>query len=541
MTTVRRSLTVTFSNGKKLELQGPVDADLDKKLRSVRASEMSENSASALVDSIFKNHRLGAGEQLAATAIGAAAMLGRTVKAVQYAGVDSSGKDFARSLGLQAHAGRELRAVLNEELCLSTGKGTATVLQILAGEVVLDPAQPSAVVEPVSSRTPLPKKEWTIVVYYSGDNDLAPYGLADLKEMKDGFAKVSSFANVVVIMDNPLATGPTPGLSEGFASPTQVLVLEHDKKATRDGVRLRPVQIDGTSRLGKLLERTGGHLNMASGDSLRASREFAARFAPSKHTMMVLSGHGEGPAGAMSDDSSPSPDDLLKPHELHSALTTLPKPVDVLAFDACMMQDAGMAEVASAVGAKLLVASEEIEPQRGWQWRKLFESMARRRKNGSTLKPADLGRAAVDTYSGNTLSCVDASRATTVWSGLDELGTALRKAGGREQPDIAWAINNAERYDVDADTVDIIDFCKQLCDGFARSSEVYKAARALIQTVESAVLRHSTTASRAARDYENSHGLAMYLPATVDGVDPRQAGRLIDHKATDWVKFLKGA
>lgn len=215
-------------------------------------------------------------------------------------------------------------------------------------------------------------------------------------------------------------------------------------------------------------------------------------------------------------------------------------PVDVFAFDACMMQDAAMADLAGEVGAKLMVASEEVEPQRGWQWRRLFESMARRHKSGSKLRPEDLGRAAVDTYSGSTMSCVDATRTRDLWFGLDALGRALNQAGGRDQPDIAWAIANAERYDVDGDTVDIVDFCRQLMDGFARGSDVHEAARELVTAVEATVVKHTSTASRSARDYANSHGLAIYLPTSADAVDPRRAGRLVGREAKAWVAFLKG-
>lgn len=536
---LQRTLTVTFANGRQLKLEGKVDADLDQALRASAASELSSTAANKLVGKIFKNHRLGAGEQLAATALSATCMLGRSVKAVEYAGSDR-GKDFVRALGMERRAGREIRAQLNEELYQTSGRGTATVLQILAGEAVLDPARPAATVELRPARPPLPKKEWTILVYYSADNDLAPYALADLKEMKDGFAKVSSFVNVVILYDNPLATGPSPGLDEAYASPTQVLVLEHDREARGQPVKVRPVQVHGNSRLGRLLSKTGGYLNMASGESLRAAREFAASFAPSKHSMLVLSGHGEGPLGSMGDDSAPYPDDLLRPHELRSALQGSAKPIDVIAFDACTMQDAAVADLAEEVGAKLLVASEEIEPQRGWQWRKLFETMARARKRSDKLQPAELGRAAVETYSGYTLSCVDATKAKAIWTGLDELGRALREAGGRDDVDIEWAVQSAERYDVDGDTVDIVDFCKLLKDIFTRSSDVYQAAHALSQTVKSAVLRRSSTGTRAGRQYGNSHGLAIYLPLKADAVDPRQLGRVTGKPASSWSAFVKG-
>lgn len=539
MPTVQRTLTVTFSNGKKLELQGKVDAELDKKLRAASATELSESAASKLVDKIFGNSVLGAGEQLAATALGAACMVGRTVRAVEYSGVDQS-KDFVRALGLSRRAGGPVRELLNDALYSTSGKGTAALLQILAGETVLDPLKPTATVEPRSSRPPLPRKEWTVLVYFSADNELAPYGLGDLQEMKNGFAKISSFANVVVLFDNPLASGPTPGLSEDISSPAQLLLLEHDKSARSDAVKLRPVQVDGATRLGRLIDKTDGYLNMASGDTLRAAREFAASFAPSSHTMLVLSGHGEGALGSMSDDSSPEPDDLLRPHELRKALTASARPVDVLAFDACNMQDAATAELATAVGAKLLVASEESEPQRGWQWKKFFESMARAHQRNGTLGPADISRSAVDTYRGYTMSCVDATRTREIWGGLDELGRVLRAAGGRENGAIDDAIQNAERYDEGGDTVDLIDFCRQLMQGFARSSDVYQAARDLVTMVEASVLRHTSTASRAAHDYGNSHGLAIYLPLDADAVDPRQAGRVTGEPATAWVAFLKG-
>jgi len=539
MPTVQRTLTVTFSNGKKLELQGKVDAELDKKLRSASAAELSESAASKLTDKIFGNSVLGAGEQLAATALSAACMVGRSVRAVEYSGVDKS-KDFVRALGLAKHASGSVREQINDALYSTSGKGTATLLQILAGEVVVDPEKPTATVEPRSSRPALPKKEWTVLVYFSADNELAPYGLGDLKEMKNGFAKISSFANVVVLFDNPLATGPTPGLSEESASPAQVLLLEHNKSARSDAVKLRPVQVDGATRLGKLINKTDGYLNLASGDTLRAAREFAASFAPSSHTMLVLSGHGEGALGSMTDDSSPDPDDLLRPHELRSALTASAKPVDVLAFDACTMQDAATAELADAVGAKLLVASEESEPQRGWQWKKFFESMARAHQRNGTLGPADISRSAVDTYNGYTMSCVDAVKTREIWSGLDDLGRLLRAAGGRDNTAIDDAIQNVERYDEGGDTVDLIDFCKQLMQGFERSSEVYRAARDLASTVEASVLRHTSTASRAAHDYGNSHGLSIYLPLDADAVDPKQAGRVTGEPAASWVAFLKG-
>lgn len=167
--------------------------------------------------------------------------------------------------------------------------------------------------------------------------------------------------------------------------------------------------------------------NMGDGDTLRDFITFAVNAAPASRYSLVLWDHGSGPLyGACYDERT---DDLLSLIEIQTALRESERAngfkLDFIGFDACLM---GSFEVARYLEntAEYLVASEELIPGTGWNYKKWL-SWLRENPNAPSQ---DIAKRIIDTYIDEntgylsdeavTLSAIDLSK-------IDKLGVEFEK------------------------------------------------------------------------------------------------------------------
>lgn len=132
---------------------------------------------------------------------------------------------------------------------------------------------------------PSDRREWTILVYMDGDNDLEPYALEKIKEMERGFQDSGAY-DVVLLLDR------ARGHSKDFGDWTEARAY-----------RIR--HSDAPGIIGSELLAAHGELNMADPQNLeRFIRTAAAKF-PAKKTALVLWDHGSGWAGLLYDEDAP--------------------------------------------------------------------------------------------------------------------------------------------------------------------------------------------------------------------------------------------
>lgn len=270
---------------------------------------------------------------------------------------------------------------------------------------------------------------WTVLVYIMGDTDLEAAALYDLLELQD--ATLGENANVVVAVDRSSRTDEENGYSGGDVlglgnfSDTRLLTF-------RDG--------------GLDLVAEGAELNFGDPSVLASFIKEGLEAFPADKTALFLWDHGAGWPGMGPDETDGY--DILTLDEMRNGIKTGLEAVnlakfDLIGMDACLMASY---EVAQAVHGltDYLLASEELEPGHGWDYRSLsaFSSQP-------SLEPLALGRAIADgfenqakgygTASDITLSLLDMSHFgefTDVFreiledanDEMDRIGAQVRKA-----------------------------------------------------------------------------------------------------------------
>ena len=240
-----------------------------------------------------------------------------------------------------------------------------------------------------------PSRELTLMVYLCGSDLESGNGSAsaDIAEMMA--AQYDARRVTVLVM-----SGGTSAWSLGF-DPADLSIRE-----------LRP---------GGMREvwRTDTQ-SMGSSETLAALLRYGLESYPAREYALILWDHGGGPLEGVCRDELFSMDSLSL-HELTGALemAELPSPLRFIGFDACLM---GSAEVAAAVApyARYMIASQDIEPARGWNYAFL---------NGieADADGAATGRRIIegyfDGYEGSrerlTLSCIDLSQIDGVRAAVD--------------------------------------------------------------------------------------------------------------------------
>lgn len=198
------------------------------------------------------------------------------------------------------------------------------------------------------------------------------------------------------------------------------------------------------------------------------------------------------------DDTTGEKGDPLYTRELEAALNQMDTQPDLIGFDACLM---GMMEVAYQIrntGAKVMVASEAIEPASGWPYTDLLYRLY----NNKDWTAAQLGTAIVDeyylAYEGQTQSAIDLSEVGVLADSVSELANTLSASWNTDQ------------------------------------QAVRDAARLTMNRTESAVIheKHGT-------DSQGSNGIAIYFPRSIDLWNAEYDGENIAFAAdTPWEEFL---
>lgn len=192
---------------------------------------------------------------------------------------------------------------------------------------------------------------WTVLVYSMADTDLEPFMVEDVNEA--GLVGSSEGLQVRALVDRNPAYGRRPLLDQGDWV----------------GGRVLDLTAPGTTEVVADL----GDVNTADPQVLADFVAQGIADHPAEHYALILSDHGAGWPGLGPDESAAY--DVLTLEELVDGIGTGLEEagvdrLDLLGFDACLM--AGY-EVASAVAplADRMVASQELEPGHGWDYRAL--------------------------------------------------------------------------------------------------------------------------------------------------------------------------
>lgn len=337
---------------------------------------------------------------------------------------------------------------------------------------------------------------WTFMAYVMGDTDLEPYALDDLTEMAT--VGSSEDLNIVAMVDR------SPDYSD-----EGVLNLDD-----WEDTKLLEVQE------GEFVEAADlGELNTGSSDTLASFIETAVTEYPADNYALVLWDHGGGWLGMGADQTDGEDglelDEISQGIDAGLAGTGVDK-LDLLGFDACLM---ATFEVVSTLSpyADYLVASEEVEPGHGWDYRELAVVA-----EDPDIAAPDLAMAMIEGYSAQaeeegtesdiTLGLLDLAAVDDLEVAMNDVAEAYVADPITFSPDVASAQNDVLEFGRDPDPTSSsnhIDLGGFLANLAAEDGEIAGLADVAIAALDSVVLEHIAGPATSA-----STGLSIYFPPT---------------------------
>jgi hypothetical protein len=389
-------------------------------------------------------------------------------------------------------------------------------------------------------------RNWTIMVYLAGDNNLDSAGVVDLTEMK------------------------RVGSSE------QLAVLTQFDRAGAKGATVRYCLRKGTA-LARDLVQTLGETNMGAPEVLEDFVNWGVTNYPADHYLLVLWNHGagwddanlyqgdvfSGSAPPVSRKSQPvtsrgagagikpvalaqaragiartrralfnstveaavrqrgiafddQAQDFLDNIELKKVLTRVRKrlgrKIDILGMDACLMS---MAEVYYQMRdvADYGVGSEESEPGDGWPYDRILKALAAR----PTMTPEELSKTIVSQYLASYKAGDNVTQSAMKMAGLkplaialDGLARALKNCLGDagSHSALIGARARVQEYSRPYDDYcDLLDLC-DLIDGSLSDPAVKSATTAVRQAAATAIVASGCKGPAV----DNSRGISIYFP-----------------------------
>ncbi|MFC1610719.1 clostripain-related cysteine peptidase [Myxococcota bacterium] len=384
---------------------------------------------------------------------------------------------------------------------------------------------PPVTVSPIAGTTPaigrpaVPPAEWTFFVYMNADNDLEAMGVDDLQEMR----KVGSLpgqVNILVLVDGH---GGFVFPSSSWSPRARLLYIAPRRNSELAEVVELPVA--SNSELGRLLDQSGGELNMGDPAVLRAAVRYIRENYPSDRFALDAWNHAKAWEHAGVDFTN---GDTLEVAggELLSALDGLQ--IDVLGFDSCMAATYQTADIADRLGVKCLVASEELEPGTGWPYDRIFSKLP-----SGSFGAHTLAQVMVDAYSKGggdnaTLSATRMDGWPAVRKAFDSFMFQLLKRGGRSDPVIEQIYRESLRFGRERTQMDLGDFARRILARY-ETGRLAEAAHALLYDVTGTC--YAKTAMTGGH-YEHAEGMAIYAP--VHDIDSSGANNL----PSRWRAFL---
>lgn len=336
--------------------------------------------------------------------------------------------------------------------------------------------------------------KWTVLVYLDADNDLESAGIHNFNQME----VVGSTQDVHVIVQMDRKSGSDPQ-NEQWTDTRRYLITRDADTGVMHSVRLDNPPL--------------GELDMGSGATLRSFVVWGKANFPADHYLLVVWDHGSGWQARFNvsaqykyvaaDDTSGSAIDIK---EIPSALADCD--VDVIAFDACYMQQLEVAyELRNC--ARYIAASTAAEPSPGYNYSRVLGHIS-----GST-DPEQLSLMIVRQYAAEypndsrvTHSAVDLSHVAALADAAGGFAQVLRA----HADDRAAELADARRRSLDFATVgtrryslDLMDYASRCANAVGPDAD---DAHARLQTAFDAAVIASVHSS----DLPNAHGLAIYAP-----------------------------
>ncbi len=354
------------------------------------------------------------------------------------------------------------------------------------------------------SASGLNEKEWTIMIFMNGDNDLEAYGTYDINEME--MVGSNENVNFVVQFDR----SKEHSVCDGNWNGARRYYIEKDDETNMFG------KINST-----LLEDMG-EIDMGDWNESVNFFKFGIENYPAKKYGFIFWNHGSGwlkntqlPAvrGISYDEGSGN---HINSPDLKKAVDTMAgligKKIDLVAFDACLM---AMVEIGAQMedSVKYMATSEDSVPGGGFEYKILFNNILKNYDKGAEKMALTFGESFKEYYKGKTtwmyLTSVTYSVASLenmniILENIDRLAKNIIEHNDFDY--FEKIEKEVQRYDGKL-YVDLVHLAELVLD-YSKNTSVKIAAQSLISVLNENIIFNWWQNDK----LRNSNGLSIYFP-----------------------------
>jgi len=388
------------------------------------------------------------------------------------------------------------------------------------------------------------KAEWTVMVFINGKNDLELAGLYNINMME----KIGSSKKMNIVVEQGRIAGHTDLDGDWTGSRRMLIKKDSNENKITSKVLMKTPTVD-----------MGDYKRVV--DFMKWSKE---KF-PAKRYMLIIWNHGTGWMDPRTEQKGISFDDetgnYIRTPQIGQILKEAGK-VDVLAFDACLMQ---MAEVAYEVKdyADVIVGAEETVPGLGYPYDLFLGAMDKKPE----MTNEQVGGIMVEAFklfydAAKRNANLSAIRASKVGGLAQRMGSFARLAKEVGDLDALKAARNGViRYDAVGEgsdpqfTIsfygDVAQFAKLTADNLKehpKAAELKASAAALGDFIDKELVIHKGASgkNRVGREMSESRGISVYLPpvetritqAKLEGIFEAPYTGFAFDKAAKWHDFV---
>jgi hypothetical protein len=391
-------------------------------------------------------------------------------------------------------------------------------------------AQTSITLTPVTAT----KKAWTILVYMNASNDLWPDAMPNYLQMQ----KIASGSNVNIVVQWK-ESAQYSGSGVDFDGTHRYLVQP---------------STGSTIAANSLVQDLGTGTDMGKAATLTEFIAWAKANYPADHYCLDMWDHGDGwQAEVLKKGDTPKVRGISYDYQtgnhidvwqMDSAIGGALSNLDVLAYDACLMQ---MLECGYQVRnvVHYIVCSEDNTPAPGYNYTTALAPFF----SNPTGAPATLAQGFVDAnyndprYTDQVIcqSVVEATQMPAVATAVSNLADALiANQGSAETTYIPLVRGSAHRFDngdYSKNYYDLYDVCAKIKASAGVATSVVNAATAVQSAVSSSVLYNKFNSNS-----PNSYGLAIdFSSSSAFSSESATYDELALAQNTDWATWLSKA
>jgi|MDTC01.2.fsa_nt_gb hypothetical protein len=373
-------------------------------------------------------------------------------------------------------------------------------------------------------------REWTMLLYLDGDNNLEAAALGDLDELES-------------VAGNP-------------AVEVLVLIDRADGYTTEDGdwtgARLYRVTPDTQrGRIASELIVDLGEVDMS--DPALLAEAIATVFPtwPSRHRALVLWDHGGGWSTHSHDESTAAAGGvghMSMPQARQAIAAGIEQAgierIELIGFDMCLMGE--LETAVELVGlTDVVVFSQAIEPGNGWPYDAIMPRFA-----AGTMGARRLGQEIVQAYGafydaqgvpGTTQSAVDTRRVGAVLEATEAIVEKLEPSVAAHWPTMARTIFFSRGYGTPNEeslgteavaSFDLMDIMQRLRLAMGEDWPAEEEYRALVRAMDDFIIANRVTGKD-----PGSHGIAVYAPIRPAMLDPVYGDTVMG--GSNWMRWLQ--